>query len=277
MSSYLVTGATGNVGGATVAALAERGEPVRAVVRDPSKASLPSGVEVVAGDLNDASTVSFDGIRGFFLMAGYGGQDDLLAAAQAAGVERIALLSGSSTPGGDMSNAVARYQILAERAVRESGLGWTFLQPSSFMTNTLDWRDQLAAGDVVRAPFAEVRVAVIDPADIGAVAAEVLVSGEHDGRAYRLSGPEALTPADRLAILARVLDRPLRLEGMTNDEARADFAKSMPPEYVDAFMSFFADGTLDESPVLPTVQDVLGRAPRSFEDWARANAAAFMR
>jgi uncharacterized protein YbjT (DUF2867 family) len=145
----------------------------------------------------------------------------------------------------------------------------------SFFTNTLDWRPQLAAGDVVRAPFGDVRVAGVDPLDIGAVAAEVLVSGAYDGRALRLTGPEALTPADRVAVLARVLGRPLRFEGMTDDEARASMAETLPPEYVDAFMSFFADGRLDESPVLPTVRDVLGREPQSFSDWARANAAVF--
>ena len=275
MHTYLVTGATGNVGGATVAALAERGEPVRAVVRDPGAASLPDGVDVVAGDLNDASTLSFDGVRGVFLMAGYSGQDDLLAAARAAGVERVVLLSNSAAPSGDLSNAVTRYHVLAQRAVEESGLGWTFLQPSTFMTNTLQWRDQLAAGDLVRAPFGDVAVATIDPSDIGAVAAEALVSGEHDGRAYRLSGPEALTPGDRVAVLARVLDRPLRFSGLSDDEARAEFASSMPDEYVEAFMSFFADGTLDESPVLATVREVVGREPVSFEEWVRENRSAF--
>ena len=45
-----------------------------------------------------------------------------------------------------MSNAVARYHILSEKAVRESGLAWTFLQPNSFMSNTLQWVPQLSAG-----------------------------------------------------------------------------------------------------------------------------------
>jgi hypothetical protein len=49
----------------------------------------------------------------------------------------------------------------------------------------------------------------------------------------------------------------------------------MPAPYVDAFLSFFADGTLDESQVLPTVEEVTGRPPRSFEQWARIHADAF--
>ena len=50
---------------------------------------------------------------------------------------------------------------------------------------------------------------------------------------------------------------------------------AMPAEYVDAFFSFFVDGTVDESTVLPTVHEILGRPPNRFEDWARAHAGAF--
>ncbi len=78
-----------------------------------------------------------------------------------------------------------------------------------------------------------------------------------------------------MSILAGVLGRPLRFEGTPDDEARAEMSATMPADYVDAFFSFFADGTLDESPVLPTVRDVLGRPPRTFLEWALAHAAAF--
>ncbi|MBV9940620.1 MAG: hypothetical protein JO262_00720 [Solirubrobacterales bacterium] len=102
-----------------------------------------------------------------------------------------------------------------------------------------------------------------------------LTSAANEGRAYRLSGPEPLSPADRVAILAQVLGRELRFESQTNEEARAEMSAAMPAEYVDAFFRFFADGDLDESAVLPTVQEVTGRAPNSFEAWARAHATAF--
>src|SRR3954464_9166346 len=70
------------------------------------------------------------------------------------------------------------------------------------MSNALEWAAQIRRGDVVRAPFANVRTAQIDPGDIAAVAATALTTGAHDGRSYRLSGPEALLAADRLALLA---------------------------------------------------------------------------
>jgi uncharacterized protein YbjT (DUF2867 family) len=273
----LVTGATGNAGAAVVRALANSGERVRALVRDADRAPLPAGVEVVVGDLNEPSTMTphLAGVTAIFLLSGYEGLEETLANMRRAGVERVVLLSSSAAPAGDLTNAVARYHIVSERAVRQSGLGWTFLQPNTFMTNTFQWLSQLRQGDVIRAPFPDTRVATIDPGDIGAVAAVALTSGASEGRAYRLSGPESLSPADRVAILAEVLGRDLRFEGQTDDEARVELSAAMPAEYVDAFFRFFVDGDLDESAVLPTVQEITGEAPRSFEAWARAHAESF--
>jgi uncharacterized protein YbjT (DUF2867 family) len=233
----LVTGATGNAGGAVVRALVNSGEQVRALVRDVHHAQLPSVVEAVTGDLNEPGTLAphLDGVTAAFLLSGYDGLEEILANMRRAGVERVVLLSSSAAPAGDLTNAIARYHILSERAVRESGLGWTFLQPNTFMTNTFQWLPQLRQADVIRAPFADVSV----------------------------------------AILAQVLGLDLRFEAQTNEEARAEMDAEMPAEYVDAFFRFFVDGDLDESAVLPTVEEVTGRAPRSFEAWARAHADAF--
>jgi uncharacterized protein YbjT (DUF2867 family) len=274
----LVTGATGNVGRELVRQLAEGGEEVVALIRrDEDRARLPTGVRGVVADLNRPQplTSALPGVRAAHLLAGYDGLGELLAAMRDAGVERVTLQSSSSVPQGDMTNAVARYHILSEQAVRDSGLAWTFIQPNSFMTNTLRWLPQLRAGDTIRLPFATVPIATIDPADIAAVAAAALTTDRHEGRSYRVSGPQSLLPAEQVAILAGVLGRDLRFEAQSDEEAHAEMSASMPAEYVDAFFSFFVDGNLDESTVLPTVEEVLGRPPRRFEDWAREHADAF--
>jgi uncharacterized protein YbjT (DUF2867 family) len=273
---YLVTGATGNVGSAVVRALAERGEHVRAVSRHPRPSDLP-GVEAVAGDLIDPASLAgpLDGATGVFLLAGYDGLPALLQRAQAAGVARVVLLSSSSVSTGETDNAVVAYHARAEEDVRASGLPWTFLRPSMFMTNALEWADQIAAGDAVRVRFPQVRAAVIDPEDVGAVAAEAVVGGAQEGRALRLTGPESLLPADRVAVLGRTLGRELRFVGMSDEESRAEVFATMPEHYARAFVRFYLDGELDESPVLPTVRDVLGREPRTFARWAADHATAF--
>jgi hypothetical protein len=76
-------------------------------------------------------------------------------------------------------------------------------------------------------------------------------------------------------VLGTVLGRDLRFEAQPDAEARAEMSAAMPAEYVDAFFSFYADGTLDESVVLPTVQEVTGTQPRTFQQWASAHAGAF--
>jgi uncharacterized protein YbjT (DUF2867 family) len=277
---YLVTGATGNVGGALVRALAAAGEPVRAFVRDPARTSMPAGVDVVAGDLNRPESVAaaLGGVRGAFLLAGYDRMPGTLAELRRAGVARVVLLSASSVLSSDADNAVTAYHRASEAAVRESGLAWTFLRPHTFMSNTLRWVEQLRTGDVVREAFGDVPVTTIDPADIAAVAAVALTGdGRHAGQAYRLTGPESLRPADRVRILGQALGRPLRFEPIPDDVARTEMSAAMPVKYVDAFFSFFADGTLDESPVLPTVREVLGRPPHTFAQWADDHAGAFSR
>jgi uncharacterized protein YbjT (DUF2867 family) len=274
---YLVTGATGNVGAAVVRALADAGHPVRGVVRDPDRATLPDGVTAMAGDLNRPETLgeALDGARGVFLLPGYADMPGVLALARRSGVEHVVQLSGSSVETGDMTNAVTAYMTRSEAAVHAGGLPWTILRPSAFMSNTFEWAPQLRAGDVVRAPFADVAAAVIDPADIGAVAALALTQPGHDGRTYRLTGPEPMRPVDRVRVLADALGRDLRFEAQSNQAARAEMSASMPAEYVEAFFDFYVKGSLDESPVLPTVGDLTGRPPRTFAQWVDDHLDAF--
>jgi len=274
----LVTGVTGKAGGDVARVLMGAGQEVRGLIRRADQqATLPEGVEGVIGDLNQPETLSaaLAGVRGVFLLSGYQDMARLLAEIRRAGVERVVLLSGSSALVGDMNNAVTRYMVRSETAVQESGVPWTILQPNSLMSNTFRWLPQLRAGNVVRLPFPNVRVAAIDPSDIGAVVAHVLLSEEHEGRSYRLSGPQSLLPADQVRILAQVLGRELHFEGLSDAEARVEMSATMPTEYVDAFFSFFADGRLDESQVLSTVQEIIGKQPRTFEQWAVAHADAF--
>jgi len=293
----LVTGATGNVGAELVRALAGAGQRVRALSRSGRTDGLTTGteggaetgaetgvearvnalVEPVAGDLNEPGTVrdSLDGVRALFLMPGYGGQRQVLADARAAGVERVVLLSGRSAGTGDTGNAVAGYLIDAENAVRESGLGWTSVRPTSFMSNALRLSDQIRKGDTVRVPFPDAYTTDVDPYDIAQVALAALLSDRYAGQALEVTGPQALLPADRVRILGEALGRDLVAVGLTHEETRVEMEATMPKPYVDAFFSFFVDGTLDESEVLPTVREITGREPRTFAEWTRTHRAAF--
>jgi uncharacterized protein YbjT (DUF2867 family) len=273
----LVTGATGNVGGEVAAALAARGDGVRAVVRDPARANLPAGVELVQGDLElpESLTPALDGARAVFLLGGWGDMPELLRRIQRARVEHVVLLTSRCVVRGRADNPVTRMWLDSEAAVRDSGVAWTVLRPSGYQSNALRWLPQLRQGDVVRAPWPDVAIAAIDPADIAAGAATVLTEPGHEGLAHSLSGPEPLTPGDQIETLAAVLGRPLRYQPLSDEQARVEMAADTPAPYIDAFFRFYSEGEFDDSPVLDTLQQITGRPPRRFEQWARTHAQAF--
>ncbi|MEV6007063.1 NAD(P)H-binding protein [Streptomyces sp. NPDC051976] len=273
----VVTGASGNVGGELVRVLAGQGRAVRAVVRDTGAYEAPPGVETTAGDLNrpDSLNEVFAGAEGLFLLGGFPDMPGALKAARAAGIQHVVLLSSRSVVGGHADNAVVAMHQDSEAAVRASGLAWTILRPSGFMSNTLGWASQIRAGDEVRVPFAQVPIAAIAPYDIAAVAAAVLGRPEHHGLAHALSGPAALLPADQLTVLSHLLDRPLRLVAQSDDEARAEMSATTPARFVDAFFRFFSDGEFDDSAVLGAVEEITGQPPRTYEDWARTHVRSF--
>ncbi|BCJ31870.1 NmrA family NAD(P)-binding protein [Actinocatenispora sera] len=210
-----------------------------------------------------------------FLLPGYADMPGLLDLIARSHVQRVVLLSGPSAGSGDLNNAVTAYLVASEQAVRDSNLPFTILRPSGFMSNTLQWAPQLAAGDTVRAPFASAGVAMIDPADIASVATLALADSRHEGHTYRFTGPHTLLPADRVRVLAEVLGRPLRFEAQPDDEAREEMTAIMPPQYVAAFFDFYAAGALDDSAVLPTFEELTGRPPRTFRQWAETHRDAF--
>jgi uncharacterized protein YbjT (DUF2867 family) len=259
----LVTGASGTVGGEVVKAL--EGHPVRAVVRDASRVSLDA--EVVAGDLElpESLTPALKDVDAVFLLGGWSDMPGLVARIERAGARRIVLLTSRCVIGGRPDNAVTRMWLDAEAAVKASGVEHTILRPSGFQSNAL--RLDLS-GDVVTAPWPDVPIAAIDPADIAAVAAVALTAGAPPE--LELSGPEALTPAEQVAILAVVLGRPLRYESQPDDAARAEMlAAGTPAPIVDALFRFFSDGEYDDSGVVGTVKEITGREPGRFAGWAR--------
>jgi uncharacterized protein YbjT (DUF2867 family) len=273
----LVTGATGNVGSELTRMLAARGKSVRVLARQPDRASFPAGVQVVAGDLEDPGSLApaLDGVSKVFLLGGFA-TPDLLRRISAAGAGHVVLLTSRCVIGGNPENAVTRMWLDAEAAVRGSGVTWTILRPSGFQSNALRWLPQLRQGDVVRAPWAAVPVAAIDPADIAAVASAVLTGPGRQGEALTLSGPEPLAPGEQVTALGQALKRPLRYEPLPDDEARASMmADGTPASLIDAFFRFYSAGEFDDSAVTATVHEITGRPPRTFDQWAHAHADLF--
>ena len=263
----LVMGATGNVGSQVVASLREQGTPVRAVSAATGRGLTGSRVSS-GSNVEHGLDTAVDGVDAVFMMSGYAAEAGLL---EALGSAHVVLLSASSATLGDGGNAMAAMHLDSERAVSESGLSWTFLRPCSLQSNLLRWRDQLAQGDVVAAPFGDVAPAMIDPVDIGAVAALALTTSGHEGQVHRLSGPEPLTPADQAALLGESLGRELVFQPMTDDEARAQIGAP----YGEAAVEIFRGHPELETEVQDTVERLLGRSAGSLADWLARNAEQF--
>ncbi len=124
----------------------------------------------MVGDANDPASLAgaAAGMDGAFLMSGYAAEAQLL---EDLGTGHVALLSSSSVPLANGGNAMAAYHGESEEAVTTSDAAWTIVRPCSLQSNVTRWKDQLDAGDVVRAPFGDVAVAMTDPADVAAVLA----------------------------------------------------------------------------------------------------------
>ncbi|WP_426752392.1 NAD(P)H-binding protein [Myxococcus sp. Y35] len=271
LGTLLITGATGKVGRHLVQQLAAAGHRVRALSRRPAQANLPAGVEVVQGDLADATSLTraFEGVSAVHLMtcAGDDGEsltngDALIRLAEQAGVRRVTVLGGWD-------------ETSVESALQKSTLGWTRLEPVEFMANTLEWAPSIKEGNVVR-QLATWPSAVVHEADIAAVAAVALTQDGHEGKRYPLSGPQALTPAERTALIAAAVGRPITFEALSEEQERERLRSfGYPEDYVEFGIQLARNPPAQAARIVPTVEQVTGRAARTFASWAIEHASAF--
>jgi uncharacterized protein YbjT (DUF2867 family) len=283
LTVYLVTGATGHVGGPVARQLHEQGHTVRVLVRDPSRAAgLPAGIEVAAGDLDDPASVAkaVTGAEAIFLMqTGTGTQQTttMAAAAQEASVPRIVLLSSAGARLLPLdANPMGAAFAAREQILRESGLGVTYLRPSAFASNTLAWRDAIRAGTVTD-PTGEGVLAVMDPEDIARVAVTALTQHGHTGKGYLLTGPQALTSRQQVATIAEVTGRPVHFQDVTPHEyAQAAIQHGTPPDQARLMEHlnevFRARRWVN---ITDDVQNITGTPPATFRDWCQRHAGLF--
>jgi uncharacterized protein YbjT (DUF2867 family) len=280
---YLVTGATGHVGSPLARQLHERGHSVRALVRDPFRAaSLPAGIELAVGDLDDPDSVSkaAAGVQAIFLMQVGGGTEQtntMIAAARDAAVPRIVLLSSAGARLLPLdANPMGAAFAAREQVLRESGLGVTYLRPDAFASNALRWRDSIRAGKVVD-PTGDGMLAVIDPEDIARVAVAALTDDGHVGKGYLLTGPQALTSRAQVEIISEVTGRPIDFQDVTPHEfAQAAVQRGTPPEQAHLMERlnevFRARRSVN---ITDDVENITGITPATFRDWCERHADAF--
>jgi NAD(P)H dehydrogenase (quinone) len=260
-----VLGSTGRIGRHVAAGLAERGGAARALVRDPDRAGGP--LPGVRADLRDPGSLraALDGAGQLFLLTPNGPDQDLVeaaavAAAVAAGVERIVKVSGGAAslgPNGASSTAVAHWR--SEQRIEASGLSFCFLRPSYLMQSVLELEPR---ADLLLAPMGDAPIAMVDARDVADCAVAALTDDVPADTAWHLTGPAGVTFADVARRRgARYVSVPPRLA------ARALRRRGASPFDVDhaiRMAAYFATGA-DGAPT-GAVARLAGHPPRSLAE-----------
>jgi (4-alkanoyl-5-oxo-2,5-dihydrofuran-3-yl)methyl phosphate reductase len=281
MSKILVTGATGNVGLQLVRDLVSRGQAVRAFARSADPSRFDSRVEITLGDFTDKESLrkALDGVSKMYLLGAAPNTEayDSIAVdlAKAAGLE---LIVKQSVVGAQYkSTDISRWHRAGEERMEASGIPYVFLRAGAFDSNAFGWAETVKSHDTVYGALGDTALPHIDPADIAAVAAVVLTTPGHAGKAYELTGPEALTTQQQVDILGSVLGRPLKYVNVPDEAAsQSMLGMGMTPVHVNAMIGLIQSlrgyGRIEPTADVPTL---LGRAARSFRQWATEHGAAF--
>ena len=270
----LVTGATGNTGTGVVAGLRAVGWPVRAACRHP----VAVDDENVTFDWTELATFApaLHGVERIYLVApvGVATPEALVRPffdlAVGAGVRRVVLLSSSAVAEGDPALGQLH------RLVRELFPEWTVLRPSWFMQNFVGRHpvaDAVRATSRIVTATGDGRVGFIDAADIAAVAVAALTRNEALNTDLVLTGPQALSYPEVASVLSEVAGRKIEhVDVRTEELARLLTEAGYEATFAAALASL--DDRIragGEATVSPVVEELTGRAPRTFADFARAH------
>jgi uncharacterized protein YbjT (DUF2867 family) len=281
----LVTGANGRVGSVTVKQLAARGIPVRALVRSPERAAgiAAPGVDIAIGDLGQPPTLdaALQRVGSALLVSPLDPrqvdlQGNFIKAARRAGVVHIVKISGLGTAL-DSPVRSGRWHAEIEKHIEDSGLPFTHLRPPFFMQNVLRFAPTIRASGEFVGSLQQGKVAMIDVHDIAAVAGTVLTTAGHAGKAYVLTGPEALSYQDIAERMSKILGKTVRYQDIPLEAMRERLlASGMPEWHVEVQTDFStALSAGHAATVTHTVAAVTGKPPRTFEQFFREHMTWF--
>jgi len=283
-----VSGVTGDVGGKTLEMLGSMGLPVRAIVRrkEMAAALAARGVDVRLADMGEQTEFAkaLEGVDQFFLVTAATQQQfehgkNAVRAAQAAGVRAIVQLSGGdAAEHSPLPWAKAIWDI--DALVRRSGLEFTLLRPSGFMTNLEPSAPVIRRG-LLPQTMGHGRIGWIDTTDIARTAAHVLRDGEHHGASPVLTGPTLLDGRGIARELTAGLDRKVRYVHLPSQAFRLLLrSQGMPEWQAEGLRRQFGlvarHGLEGVDALTDEVERITGQTPRSMADWARARRTVLL-
>ena len=286
--SILVTGVTGLAGSEVIREFVRRKYPVRALVRNREKAraleAFPT-VHIVEGDMTNPDSLSqaFEGIDRILMISSStpdmaDTQIEFIDAAKKAGIKHIIKFSGLSAADINSSFIFADLHAKAERHLENSGLAWTHLRPSQFMTEYLREVPTILAHNALFLPLQDAKLVPVDVMDIAKVAFILLTTEGHENKIYAMSGPEALDMKQIAEHISNAIDQPVYHVSISLEERKqALLGVGIPPFFVDVLDAQARERLKGAESVLHTeTHAVLGIKPTPFAEFAKRNASTFL-
>lgn len=272
----LVLGANGNVGRPLVNALLARGEAVKAASRSGKPVD---GAEGVVFDVADPMTFphAFEGVDRAFVMlpSGYTEAKALLLPIIEAAATRGVKVVLQSVLGVDADDSIPYRQ--AEIALEKSGVRWVVLRPNWFTDNFINyWKPGIDAAGVIAVPAAEGKSSFIDARDIADSAAAALTTDRFDGKAFNLTGPEALGYSEAAALISEAIGKPVAYQAVDDETFVGILVGAGVPEVYSRFLAsiFYPVREGWTAVVTNDVQTLTGHPARAVAAWVKENAAA---
>jgi uncharacterized protein YbjT (DUF2867 family) len=278
----LVTGATGTIGRQVTKHLAAHGASTRAAVRDRTKARKQFGneIELATFTFEDKRLIAdaLEDVEKIFLLPPLMPNqievtNAFVDAAQKAGVQHIVKLSAIGV--GSEAFTVGEWHAANESHIRDSGLAFTFLRPNSFMQNFINYFPPRNC--VIHLPWGKGKASFVDARDIASVAVRALTTEAHKNKVYTLTGPAALSIDEVARTLSHAADREIKYVDVPESVVRQTMLNTGMAEWqVDSLMELHAINKESRwSTITPDVQEVTGKPPMDFREFARDHADNF--
>lgn len=276
MNRILVTGASGNVGKEVVKELLKLNRSVSAAVSSKDgESQFPEGVKTVRLDFDDQSSFNsaLDGVDKVFLL-----RPPIISEVEKflfpfidtclkAGIKHIVFLS---LQGVAFNPFTPHFKV--ERYLKKLKTQYTFIRPNFFMQNlSTFYKDDIKIRNEIFLPAGRGKTAFVDTRDIGAVAAKVLAEENHYGKAYTLTGPEALDYYEVANIFSRILGKKVTYtnpsvkqytELLRKNNASEDYIK------VQKMLYFVVRHNFSKG-ITQTIPQILGRPALSMENFVK--------
>jgi uncharacterized protein YbjT (DUF2867 family) len=279
----LVTGATGKVGGEVVRNLHKRGAEVRALARKPQSASVPGGVEVVAGDLTDPESIraALNGVDKLFLLNAVV-PDELTQALITYGIARrvgVRHVTYVSVYNAERFRDVPHFasKVAVENALHEFGVPYTILRPGYFFQNDLTLKALLQGMGIYPMPIGTAGISAIDSRDVAEAAAISLTEHGHEGKTYDLVSSSLISGPGNAALWSKALGKQVSYTGH-DFEAWEKQMSTQVPAWMAYDMRTMLEGYVERG-FVSTETDVsratklLGHAPRTYESFVQEATA----